>query len=394
MTTGDPLERVLTKSMSYTLAAVFLMFVSVMMVIVVSPIVIEGASGRTSDAGFVTAAFGAATVITDLFMPRLLHTRGGTWLLAVGLGVIAACAPLFALGSDSPMLMLGASAVRGVGFGFGSVTASLYVVNLAPDQRRGRALAFYGIAATVPAIAAPSLGLLLLESSGVDVAFGVSAIIAFAGMFAAIAGRHRGSVGAPPLAGAGRIVRRTLTIRAVRRPFAVSLIAMITFGGILSFAPLGLPSSGAGSAAVFFLVAGVARAAARWVSGGLIDKRGPTESLVAGTAVAIIGCVFLVGPRSTLPAIIAAVLIGIGLGIVLNAGYVAMIDAAEDGSLGVISSLWNLSIDGGVGIGALFLGLIAEVSIDAVFIALPITAALGLPIAAAAHKAATGRHQG
>lgn len=393
MTTGDPLERVLTKPMSYTLAAVFLMFVSVMMVIVVSPIVIEGASGRTSDAGFVTAAFGAATVITDLFMPRLLHTRGGTWLLAVGLGVIAASAPLFALGSDSPMLMLSASAVRGVGFGLGSVTASLYVVNLAPDQRRGRALAFYGIAATVPAIAAPSLGLLLLESSGVDAAFGVSAIIAFVGMVTAIAGQHRGSVGAPPLAGAGRIVRRTLSIRAVRRPFAVSLIGMITFGGILSFAPLGLPSSGAGSAAVFFLVAGVARAGARWVSGGLIDKRGPTESLVAGTAVAIIGCVFLVGPRSTLPAIVAAVLIGIGLGIVLNAGYVAMIDAAEDGSLGVISSLWNLSIDGGVGIGALFLGLIAEVSIDAVFIALPIAAALGLPIAAAAHKAGTGRYR-
>jgi predicted MFS family arabinose efflux permease len=392
LTVDDSQERVLTKHMSYTLAAVFLMFVSIMMVIVVSPVVIEDASGRTSDAGFVTAAFSVATVITDLFMPRLLRTRIGTWLLAVGLVVIALSAPLFALGSDNVTLMLAAAAVRGIGFGFGSVTASLFVVNLAPAGRRGRALAFYGLSATVPAVVGPSIGLVLLEAMGVDATFGISAAIATIGVVAAGIGRHERAVGAMSSTSIGRVLRSTIRLRAVRRPFIVSLVTMVTFGGILSFAPLGLPHSGAGSAAVFFLIAGAARAGSRWVSGGMIDKRGPTGPLLIGVVVVAVGCAFLVGPRDVVPAMVAAVLGGIGLGVVMNAGYVAMIDAAEDGTLGVVSSLWNLSIDGGIGVGALVLGLVADVSIDAVFVALPIAAALAVPSALAAYRAGRVRN--
>ena len=136
--------------MKATLVAVFFMFGSVMMVIAVAPVVIEETSGRSSDAGFVTAVFAAATVLTDLALPRLLHTRTASWLLAIGIVVIGASAPLFAVGSDNVAVMLAASAVRGVGFALGSVTASLFVINLAPEAQRGRALGFYGVAATVP----------------------------------------------------------------------------------------------------------------------------------------------------------------------------------------------------------------------------------------------------
>lgn len=373
--------------MTATVVAVFMMFASVMMVIAASAVVVEEASGRSGDAGFVIAFFSAATVLTDLGMPRLLRTRSASWLLAIGIAIITVSAPLFVAASHSAPAMMVVSALRGVGFAFGSVTASLFVINLAPPEQRGRALGLYGVAATVPGIVAPSIGLLLLEAVGVGAAFGTAAGIGLLGFLAAVRGRDPRAVGAHDAAlHEGRMLRRALALAAVRRPFIVSLVAMVGLGGVLAFVPLALPSSGAGSAAVFLLTAGVCRAVARWASGGLIDRHGATAPLLAGTAVTIVGFLFLIGERSALPAIIAAAAVGVGLGVVLNAGYLAMIHGAEKGTLGVISTLWNLSIDGGVGVGALALGVVAASSLDAVFVVLPLLVALALPVAWRAHS--------
>ena len=369
--------------MTATVVAVFMMFASVMMVIAASAVVVEEASGRSGDAGFVIAFFSAATVLTDLGMPRLLRTRSASWLLAIGIAIITVSAPLFVAASHSAPAMMVVSALRGVGFAFGSVTASLFVINLAPPEQRGRALGLYGVAATVPGIVAPSIGLLLLEAVGVGAAFGTAAGIGLLGFLAAVRGRDPRAVGAHDAAlHEGRMLRRALALAAVRRPFIVSLVAMVGLGGVLAFVPLALPSSGAGSAPVFLLTAGVCRAVARWASGGLIDRHGATAPLLAGTAVTIGGFLFLIGERSALPAIIAAAAVGV----VLNAGYVAMIHGAEKGTLGVISTLWNLSIDGGVGVGALALGVVAASSLDAVFVVLPLLVALALPVAWRAHS--------
>ena len=378
----------LNRTMLLTLTAVFAMFASVMMVIAVAPVVIEDASGRSSDAGFVTAVFSAATVLTDLLMPRLLTTRSGSWLLALGIGLIAVSAPIFAAGQTSPAIMMGAAAVRGVGFALGSVTASLFVINLAPADQRGRALGYYGVAATVPGIIAPSVGLLLLDASGVWSVFAAAAALAAVGTIAAVAGHDvQANAAGKSVPKLRRILRRTLAKSTVRRPFITSLIAMVAFGGVISFAPLALPVSGFGSAAMFFFIAGVSRAVARWASGGLIDRRGPTGLLIIGVLLTAAGCLLLVGDRGTVEAIVAAVAIGAGLGVVFSAGYLAMIQAADEDSLGVISTLWNLSIDGGVGVGAFALGFVAAASIDAVFVILPIVVALGLPVAIRAHRA-------
>lgn len=292
-------------------------------------------------------------------------------------------------------MMYVASAARGVGFALGSVTASLFVINLAPKGQRGRALGLYGVAATVPGIVAVSAGLLLLESAGVRATFGTAAVLGLLGAVAAARGRHPRAVGASdPAVHTGRILRRTLGIATIRNPFVVNMIAMVGFGGIISFIPLALPSSGAGSGAVFLLIAGISRAVARWMSGAVIDRRGATAPLFVGTFVAVAGSVFLIGERGTVSAIIAAVAIGAGLGIIMNAAYVAMLNAAEEGTLGVISVLWNLSIDAGVGLGALVLGVVAAASIDAVFFALPVIIALGIPFAVRAHRSIGGNSPG
>lgn len=373
--------------MLYTLGAVFFMFSSVMLVITTSPVVIEDATGRSSDAGFVTAVFSAATVLTDLFLPRLLRMRAASWFLALGTLVIAASAPLFAMASESGFAMLAAAGLRGVGFGFGSVTASLFVVNLAPVARRGRALGYYGLATTIPAMAAPAAGLVLLEKFGIGATYAVAAVLAGFAALSAAAGRDRGAVHPDETIAMGRGLLRTLSIVAVRRPFVVSLLSMFAFGGLLSFVPLRLPAGGAGSAAAFFLVAGLARATLRWVSGGVIDRIGPTGPLVIGMISLVVGGVVLLATPGVAAAMIAAVALGAGHGFVLNAAYLAMIKGGDKGNLPVVSTLWNLSLDGGAGLGALVLGVVAAFSVDAVFVVMPVLLVVAVPVALRAHAA-------
>lgn len=360
------------------LGAIVLMFCSVFIGVAIAPIAAD-AAGRSADAGLITGLFSAATVATQLWMPRMLHSRHSSRILQAAFVLLVISNVPFMAWSESSALLFAGSAARGVGFGVTAVMASLLVANLAEPTRRGEMLAYFGVAATIPGIVAPPLGLYLQTAFGLTVPSALSALSALGGLFVAVtlvlrtgdARRVGGLLGA-------------LRSRSVLLPFLVSAAANAAFGGLISFVPLVLTEGGVESASLFFLGTGIWRAVARWQSSRLADRRRPVSLLTAGPLFAMPGAVALAA-GSGVWLLAAAALLGVGLGIIQNISYLAMLDAVESHSFGLVATLWNISLDGGVMVGALGLALLEQAaSVTAVMWTLALIFAAGAPLAAVA----------
>lgn len=362
------------------LGAIVLMFFSVFIGVSIAPIAAETA-GRSSDAGLITGLFSATTVAAQLWMPRMLHSRHSPRIFQAAFVLLVLANVPFIAWSESLLLLFTGSAARGVGFGVTSVMASLLVANLAEPSRRGEMLAYYGVAATIPGIAAPALGLYLQAAYGLTVPSVLSAVTAVGGLSIAVTLTLR--TGETRRAGG---LLGALRSRSVLFPFLVSLAANIAFGGLISFVPLVLTGPGVESASLFFLGTGIWRAVARWRSSKLADRRPPASLLTAGPLLAIPGAVALAA-GSGVWFLVAAALLGIGIGVIQNVSYLAMLDDVEPQSYGLVATLWNISLDGGVMVGALGLALLEQAaSLAAVLWSLALIFIAVAPVAAMAAR--------
>ena len=135
---------------------------------------VEGGTNEAG-AGLVNGVLLAATVATQLFVPRLLRRFGTTPVLVTGLVLLGAAAPAYVL-SDALVPVLAWSAVRGMGFGIVTVLGSTIVAHLVPPERRGEAIGVYGLAVAAPMV------LLMPTSVAVADRFGYGWVFAVASL--------------------------------------------------------------------------------------------------------------------------------------------------------------------------------------------------------------------
>jgi predicted MFS family arabinose efflux permease len=273
--------------------------------------------------------------------------------------------------------MLLMAGVRGLGFGTAVVTGAVIVAELAPSGARGRAVGNLGLAIGLASMVSPSIGLLMLNSLGAAVVFGVTGVVALLGVFA-IDGADRGRT--RPVT---KPVQVTEGLRqpALAIPVAALALLTVTYGGLVSYGPHLLDAVGWGSAASFFVVYGAGRAVSRWLAGRSADRFGPRKVILPGVTLVVAGLWLLSVSARAAPAFVvtAALLYGVGAGMAQSAAFVAMLARARQAQVPLVSTLWNLSYDGGVSIGGAALGLLAASSGEtAVLSSLPAVSAVAL----------------
>lgn len=331
--------------------------------------VAHGGSGAFG-AGASTGVFMLFTVFSQFGVPWLLRRIGHRWVLGIGLALVGAPAPAFAL-SAALAPVLGLSAVRGVGFGLLTVGGAALVAELAPAGEHGRASAWLGVA-----IGLPQLTLLPLGVTGVDrlgfpvvLALGASPLLALP-LVPFLCPPVRAAVPAsrtvaPAGEGEGARASRAGSIGPV-----VAMLACATAqGGLVTFLPL-VAEAGAVTVALFGTAVGAL--AGRLVAGELVDRYSLGGRLLApGVAFALVGMLIEVfGVSAGAPAGLAevgvisggALLVGIGFGLVQNDSLVALFAAAGPARYGHASAVWNIAYDAGTGVGAVGLGTVAQAS--------------------------------
>jgi predicted MFS family arabinose efflux permease len=342
----------------------------------VVPVLVER-SGPHGAAGAATAALFIGAVAGELFTPWMLSRWSSSRLLVAGQMMTAVPSLVYVLPHAGATLMLAAASARGLGMGVAIVVSVVLVGELAAPERRGRSIGYFGLALSAPGIVVPSLGVALLEAGRVEVDALVAFVIGLAGALLVL----RLPRAAAPIPGAS-----TNLLSAFRRPgllviFAGFVLVSFSFGAVITFAPIALPATGIGSAAVFLFVAGAARAASRWAAGVLGDRRQGRLLLTASVGITLVGLVALASRANPAVVFFAALAFGAGYGAVQTTAYLAMTARGSNAHRNNVSALWNSGIDLGSSLGGSLLGLAAaRFGYAAAIWAIPAVVAIALPL--------------
>ncbi|MGW4480641.1 MFS transporter [Rhodococcus triatomae] len=343
----------------------------------VVPLAVSDAGASDATAGAVTAVFMAATVLTQLATPRLLHGWGYRPVLAVGCALLGLPALLFLASVAEPVALV-VSMIRGIGFGLVTVAGSALVAELVPPDLLGRATGAQGIAISVGQMLALPAGLALYGRGQGDLVYllGAAVPVTAIGAVAALPPiRHA------PTDGSGH----RLPVSLLLVPCLAMIVVASVYGGVTTLLPIAVADRAAAAGVALAVVSG-AILVGRYGAGVLADRIGIGRVMVPALASAGAGAVLLAvsiaADGATGPLIAGAALFGAGFGGVQNESLVRLFRSAGPTRLGAASAAWNISYDAGTGAGALALGVVAGAAgYTAVFVVSAVAIAVVIPTA-------------
>ncbi|MGA9870144.1 MAG: MFS transporter [Rhodococcus sp. (in: high G+C Gram-positive bacteria)] len=321
----------------------------------VVPLAVSVGGGSDAVAGASTAIFMATTVLTQLFVPRLLVRFGHRSVLAAGCILLGLPAAFFVLSvSTGPALSV--SAVRGVGFGMLTVAGAALVAELAPHGQLGRATGAQGIAVALAQMVTLPAGLALYAVSPTAV-FVVGAVVPMVGLIAIAF--------LPPVRPAAPVARPAAENRTTARGFVVPCLAIAaasaSFGGLSSLLPIAEPGRESLIGVALAVISG-SMLVGRYGAGAVADRIGIGRAL-APALLFVAGGVGLfafavAGMHAGFVFLAAAAVFGVGYGATQNDSLVMAFDVAGPERYSQASAAWNIGFDAGTGAGALSLGLV------------------------------------
>jgi len=358
-----------------TLVAVAAAFGSWALLLPVVPVAVLDAGGSHALAGASTGVFMAATVLTQVFMPRLLRTftyRSAIAVSAVLLGVPA----LAFIWSMDPAVVLAVSVVRGVGFGAMTVAEAAIIAELVPRKFLGKASGVFGASSGSAQMIALPLGLFVSEH------FGYSPVWIIALAIAAVGGLA--CAGIPPLKGAqpdpvASGAMSAPTWKLVLVPTLALAIAAMAYSLIANFLPDAARDTGITSGTTLggaiLAVINLAVMSARIFTGVVADRRGEPGTLMIpfqiAAAVGMFGfAASLASSAHPVWLFVSAIFFGAGFGAVQNESLLSMFYRLPQSKVSHASAVWNVGFDGGQGIGSfMFGGMIAGLGAAGAFAA-------------------------
>lgn len=320
--------------------------------------VVQGAAATTAEAGLVNGVLLAATVLTQLAVPRALRRWSTGPVLVAGLLLLGSPAPAYLLSTDV-WWALALSAVRGMGFGILTVVGSTVVASLVPAHRRGAAIGAYGLSVAVPNLLLLPASVPVVEHWGFGPVFwlaalpvlGVPAAIRLARVLGEVEGRR------PPVDEVTSVDWRTAG--RIARPTLVLFTVTMAGGALFTFAP---QLTDAGTATLVLLVVGVTAALSRWLVGSLADRWGARRFLapvLAGAGAAMAACAWAVRHEQNPVLIAAATAFGLFYGALQNVTLLVAFAVVRPAQVPSASAGWNIGFDAGTASGSVLTGVLA-----------------------------------
>ncbi|HTE47732.1 MAG TPA: MFS transporter [Gemmatimonadaceae bacterium] len=343
----------LSRAVLAVFAASFGAMMSFYMLLSVVPQFATSVGATGIGAGLATGALMLSTVLAELATPALVSKFGYRQVIAYGLLLLGL--PALALSSFSGLgWILALCVVRGIGVAILVVLGGALVGSLVPADRRGEGLGLYGFVVGVPAVVGLPLGLWLAGRAGFPVVFIAGGLVALVGLVAVPFLPGKKPRADQPV-GILALVRRSDLLR----PSILFLLTTMAAGVVVTFLPLGMVHSSGSFVALALLVQAASATIARWWAGAHGDRHGSAKLLVPSVLVAAVGILALVSLSSPTLVMIGMVVFGAGFGVAQNASLAVMFERVSPSAYDVVSAVWNLAYDAGLGIGATAFGIVA-----------------------------------
>ena len=305
-----------------------------------------------SQIGLVVGFFALSSMAVKPWAGWAADRYGRLPLLVAGTLLFLAAALLYGWSRTLGALLL-VRAVHGAGMGLYPTSATAVVADIAPPDRRGEAMGFFGAAGNLALALGPFLGIWVAERAGFPVLFGASAVVAALALALTLSLRET----IPERRRVPFGLAAALSPAALF-PSAILFCLMVTYGVQIAFLPLYVQSLGAGNPGTFFLVFALVTAAVRGYAGRLSDRLGRGPVTAAGMLLASLALATLAQGGTLATLALAGALYGIGFGAAqpsLSAWTVDRVPTAERGkAMGTFFTALEL----GIGAGAIGFGIV------------------------------------
>lgn len=349
-------SRLWTGQFVYAIVTSFGLYLGYQGLLVFTPYYVAATGSGDATIGLVTGATMLAATATPLAMASLLARYDARILLLASVFLIAVPSLLNPLTSD-PLVVSALHFVRGIGLGIANVGCGTVVATLAPSARRGEAMGWWGFTGGVTTVIGPSASLFLASVLNLSTVF----IIMGAFTLLTVVSISRLSP-IPPVetSNSASGILWAVKRRELLLPFFLFACAALTYGSIITFAPLYLTNASLIPPAIFFFILGSVFAFSRLAGGAAIDRAGTTRLLpvaliLSGSALVLFSSTPFAGAI-----VIAAIVYGIGFGITATAALVTLVSRVSIEGYGTANSLFALAFNGGIGVGGVLFGVIAQ----------------------------------
>jgi MFS family permease len=305
--------------------------------------------------GLILGAFGVASLFLRTFAGVGVDRWGSRRVMLVGAGGLVVGAGCVVLTAD-PVLLFGLRLLQAVGYVAFTTAGTALIIELTPEEERGRRLAIFGAAANVAITLTPAAATALLAVMPLEVGFW------FAALLALIGGALAAMIAAP--------VRIRPTVRDWRQgwrfprrlwlPMAMSSLFGAGFAAFFLFAPI-LSERRDVAPGLLYTVYGIGIIATRIVGSRWLDRAGTGQTLLLSAI--LLGSGLALAAFATTPFWLgaASLVIACGSGLfhpVLIAHHARLLP----GEPGQATAGFYLGFDLGIGLGSWLLGIILDIA--------------------------------
>lgn len=300
--------------------------------------------------GLIIGCFAFSSMLVKPWAGWASDRFGRKPLLLAGAIIFLAASLAYGVSASAPAL-LGVRLLHGAGMGLFPTSASAVVADLAPPERRGEYLGFFGAAANIALALGPITGMVVVERLGFGALFAGGALAAVVAL--AVSATVPETLREPrriPLR-----LQATLS-RAALFPSLIVLLLMITYGVQMSFLPL-FAHEQAINSGLFFLVFALVVAAVRGHAGRVSDRLGRVPVAATGLALAAGALVMLALTRNVAGLAAAGALYGLGFGSAQPALMAWCVDRVGPQDRGRAMGTYYTALELGIAGGAMSSGL-------------------------------------
>ena len=346
-----------------------------------TPLYVSRLQGTTLQTGFIIMAYNLTALVVRPLAGVISDKTGRVKQLIMGAVICAASCFFFGLAGVIPILAIIRS-VNGIGFGMHSTSAGAAAADVLPKSRMAEGIGYFGLYSTLAQALAPGIALEIVKGDEISDYRMLFFLTAGIGTAAIITNccisyerkRKKDAAGAEArLPDDGK--RAPAESDPAESPLPKTLfgfeyvvfapvgVMVLMFAGttcLMNYLSLFARWKGFGNPALYFIFSGLGILISRLLFGRVVDKRGSDIVIIPGLVVMLI-CMALIPSTGSLAALVALGLpLGLAQGAVVPTFNSMLFRRCSASRRGTASGAYYSAIDIGIGLGAPFLGAIAD----------------------------------
>lgn len=353
-------EQLWTKDFILLAVSNTFLFLAFEMLLPTLPAFISAGGGSDSSIGIIMGIFTVTAILSRPLTDWGIKKLGKKSLLLTGVFICLLASAGYYISALAIVIVL-FRLLHGIGFGFATTLYGSIAAEIVPASRRGEGLGFFAIGATLAASIGPFIGILLIEEGDFSNFFIIVCIVLIATLFFTYFTKTPSIKDSDRSDKQGKWYKKIIVKEAVFPAFFVMLLG-ISYGGILSFITLFGKEANIDHIGYFFLIVPLFELLVRLVAGKVFDQYGPFPVLVPGAIFCLIGTMILAYSSSLTMLLISGAFYGIGYGAIFPTIQAWIINRVSADKQTIATATFYNFFDLGIGVGALILGIIAEVT--------------------------------